>query len=103
MLLDIQTRYGLLKWRVRIEVGVCHAAVAGPEAGIDRELSKVGEPAGSLVRAICLTARQCPEMGKIGGPSTLGLQILVKKTGVADFIVGIIVDVLRHVPVKELQ
>src|SRR5207302_3323588 len=103
MLEDTQTRYRLLKWGVRVEVGVCHAAVARPEAGIDRELGEIGEAPSGLVRAVRLTARQYAEMGKIRGTCAFCFQIIAEKGGVADFVVGIVVDVLRHVPVEELQ
>src|SRR5258708_20256207 len=96
---DEQVRNGLRELRAGIEVGVGDAAVPGPEAGVDGELREVGEPsavaAEALVRAGRLAARQMPERLQVGRLRALRFQVLAEERGVADLVVGVVVNVLR--------
>ena len=82
------------------EVGVLRvAAVARPEAGVDGELHQVGEPT-DLLRAGRLAARQGAELVQVDRVRAVRLQVGVDEGGVADLVVGVVVDVLGHVLVQ---
>jgi len=65
-------------------------------------LGKIGE-APNLLGPICRTARQHLEVGEISGPRAFRFQVIAKKPGMTDLVVGIVMNVLRHVPIEELQ
>src|SRR5258708_38909157 len=92
-----QTRDGLSE-RVT-EIGVLRAAaVARPPTGVHGELHEVGEPS-DLLGACRSTARQRAKAIQIDGLRALRSQVCVEEGEVADLILGIIVDILRHVPI----
>ncbi|HYL43133.1 MAG TPA: hypothetical protein VEU97_07100 [Ktedonobacteraceae bacterium] len=82
------------------EIGVLRAtAVAGPPAGVHRELHEVGEPS-DLPGACRFTARQRAKLIQIDGIRALGDQIGVDEREVAELILGIVVDILVHIPIQ---
>ena len=103
MLADVQTRNCLGKRCIGIKIRIGDAPVARPKAGVDGELGQVGEPTSGLVRAVRLTAWQHLERGEVERLRAFRFQVVLKKPGVTDLVVGIVVDVLRHVPIEELQ
>ena len=85
------------------EVGVLRvAAVAGPEAGVDGQLRQVGETS-DLLGAGRLAARQGAELVQVDRLCAVGLQVGVDEADVAHLVVGVVVDVLVHVPVQHLD
>ena len=85
------------------EVGVLRvAAVARPEAGVDRELHQVGEPP-DLLRAGRLTARQSAELIQIDRVRAVCCQVGVDEGEMGDLIFGVVVDVLVHVLVQHRE
>src|SRR6266700_3565768 len=78
------------------------AAVAGPITGVHGELHEVGEPS-DLLGACGFTARQRAKLVQVDGIGALRNQICVDECEVADFILGIVVDILVHVPVEHFK
>ena len=82
----------------RAEVRVARAAVARVEAGVDVQAHQVGEPP-DLAGARGLAARQGAERVEVDGVGALRHQVGVEERGVARLVVGVLVDVVRHVVV----
>ena len=96
-----QTRDGL---RERVtEIGVlCAAAVARPPTGVHGESHEVGEPS-DLPGTCRFTARQRAKLIQIDGIGALGNQVGVDEREVGELILGIVVDILVHVPIQVLK
>src|SRR6516164_6174863 len=78
------------------------AAVAGIPSGVYGELHQVGKP--SLLVGPCrLTARQSAKLIQIHWVRTLRSQVRVEKEPVGELILCVVVNVLRHVPIKVLK
>ena len=102
MLADGERRDGLRQ--LVAEVGVEPvAAVARPEAGVDAQLHQVGQPADVLLSAVRLAARQLPEPVEVNRLLAVRLQVGVDEGDVAELVVGVVVDVLVHVPIQHLH
>ena len=85
------------------EVGVFGvAAVARPPARIDGQLHQVGEPP-DLLRAGGFAARQRGEFFEVDRVGTTRFQVRVQEREVRELILGVVVDVLRHVFVEHFQ
>ena len=85
------------------EVGVERvAAVARPETGVDGQLHQVREPS-DLLGARCLTARQSAKLIQIDGFGPFRGQIGVKERGVGNLIICVIMDILIHVLIEDLN
>src|SRR5260370_18747000 len=83
------------------EIGVLRAAaVARPPAGIYGELHQVGEPELVLLCACRLTALQRAKLIQVDGVRALVSQLSIDEGEVADFILGIVVDILGHGPIQ---
>src|SRR6185437_5638938 len=70
-----------------------------PPARIDRELHEVGEaldPLGAGRRA----ALQRAKLIKVDWISTFRLQVCVDKVEVREFVLGVVMDILRHISIK---
>src|SRR5581483_10776339 len=78
------------------------AAIAGPITGVYRELHEVGEPS-DLLSTCRFAARQGAELIQIDGTCADRLQVGVDEGEVAHLILGIVVDILGHVGVQELD
>jgi hypothetical protein len=99
----MQVRHCLWKYDVGLKVGVMKAgAVTSPPAGIESELHKVGKPELSA-RARGSAARQSAERFEIYSSRSLGDQVCVKESEMGVLILGIIMDVLVHIPIKDFQ
>src|SRR6266702_4945591 len=86
------------------EIGILGAAaVAGPPTGVHGELHEVGQPSLVLLCACGLTAPQRAKPLQVDGIGTLGDQVGVEEREVADLILGIVVDILVHVPIEHFQ
>src|SRR5258705_3179499 len=86
------------------EVGVQRvAAVARPEAGVDCQLRQVGEPSDLLMSTGRLTARQRTKFIQIDGVGPFRSEEGVNERGVADLIIGVIMDILVHVLIQLLD
>ena len=96
-----QTRNGL---RERVtEIGVLiAAAVARPPTGVHGEFHEVGEPP-DLPGACRFTTRNIAKVIQIDGIGANGSQECVDEREVADLILGIVVNVLRHVAIQLLK
>ena len=96
-----QTRDG---WGERVtEIGVLGAAaVLRPVTGVHGQLHEVGEPF-DFLGACCFTARQGAKLIQIGGRGALGHQVGVDEREVGELILGIVVDILVHVPIEHFQ
>src|SRR6266581_2264837 len=78
------------------EVGIlCIAAVACPPSRVNGELLQIGEPA-VLWHAGYPAGWQNGEVAQIDGLRALRCQIIVEKLMMADLVVGVVGDVLRH-------
>ena len=89
---------------VRIEIGVLIVeAIARPEAGVHVELHQIRQPQLRFVRAGRLAARQFPELFQADRGRALRLQICIDKFKMGEFIVSVVVYVLVHVAVENLQ
>ena len=75
--------------RIRVEIGIGDAAILRPEAGVDRELSKICQPA-NLPRPIRFAARQLRKRSQIDWLDTNRLQIIAEESRVADLIIGVV-------------
>src|SRR6266566_7360382 len=85
------------------EVGIlCIAAVACPPSRVNGELLQIGEPA-VLWHAGYPAGWQNGEVAQIDGLRALRCQIIVEKLMMADLVVGVVGDVLRHVTVEHLK
>src|ERR1700757_4598924 len=83
------------------EIGVASAAaVSGPEIGVNAELCEIGEASESLVRSCGLARGESTEGIKIDRVRPFGSEVGVQKNFVAQFVFGVIGDVLVHVSVK---
>src|ERR1700756_463800 len=83
------------------EIGVASAAaVSGPEIGVNAELCEIGEASESLVRSCGLARGESTEGIKIDRVRAFGSEVGVQKNFVAQFVFGVIGDVLVHVSVK---
>src|SRR5882757_9089538 len=94
----IQAGNRLSEYRIGVKVGIGDAAILRPEAGIDGELSKICQPT-HLPRPIRFTARQLREWSQIDWLNTDRLQIIAEESRVADLIIGVVVNILRHVSI----
>jgi hypothetical protein len=93
----------LIKDKVWIEIGVVVvAAIAGPETGVDIEVHQVRKPS-DLCGPDRFTAGQIGKLIEVDRVSADRLQVGVDEGKVALFGVSVVVDVLRHVDVKDLQ
>src|SRR5580692_4659710 len=75
------------------------AAVPRPPTGVNRQLLQVGE-APFLRNSSDLTRGQNRKAAQVDLLSALRLQVVVEKPVVADFIVRVVGDVLRHIAVE---
>ena len=90
-------------WERVAEIRVLRAAaVARPITGVHGELHQVGKPS-DLLGACRFTARQRAKLIQIDGIPTLRNQVGVDELEMADLILGIVVDILGHVPIQYLQ
>ena len=90
---DTEARHCLHERRTAIDVGVRYAAVPRPKAGVHGELRQVGEPqflAGPL-RCAAGDRGKATEVHRL---RPLRFQIRFQKSHVADFVVGVVGDVL---------
>jgi hypothetical protein len=79
------------------------AAIPRPPTGVDGELHEIGEPFFCFVGPCRLTALQRAKLIEVNLLCALRLQIGVDEGLVADLILGIVVDILIHVPIEILQ
>jgi hypothetical protein len=94
---------GLIKDKVWIEIGVVVvAAIAGPETGVEIEIHQVGEPS-DIGGPSHFTAGQIGKLIEVDRVSADRLQLGVDEGKVTFLGVSVVVDVLRHVAVKDLQ
>src|SRR2546428_4028775 len=100
MLPHTQTRDCLLERRA--EIGVGRAAVPNPPTGVNAELGKIGEPS-DLPGAVRGAARQSTKVIEVDCRRALRSQVRVQEGGMANLIIGVVVDVLVHVAVKNLK
>src|SRR2546427_343572 len=100
MLPFIQARNCVIEGRAKIGVG--RAAVSNPPTGVHRKAGEVGEPS-DLPGPVCGAARQSAKAIKVDGRRALRSQVRVKEGGMADLIIGIVVDILVHVAIKNLK
>src|SRR5580704_14936086 len=103
MLTYVQTRDCLNERRAQVEIGVRNAAVPRPKTGIHSELREVGEPLELLVCSCRFTARQSSKRAEVNRFCTLRLQVRFQEGNVADLVVGIVVNILGHVAIKNLK
>ena len=82
---------------VRVLVAV---AVSAPPAGVHRELHEVGEPP-DLLGAGRHAARKCPELVEIDRRRPVRLEVGVDELLVRELVLGVIVNVLRHIGIKD--
>src|SRR6202012_3631170 len=100
VLADSQSGDGLGEGEVGIEVGVIGGtAITGIPTGVERELSEVGE-AEFAAGAGCGAAVEGAEFFEADGCGALGLEVGAEEALVGDLVVGVFVDVLRHVVVN---
>ena len=99
---DIQAWNGLNEDCIRVKVGIGDAAILRPEAGIDGELGKIGQSS-HLPRPICFAARQLCERSQVDWLDPDRFQVITEESRVADFIIGVVMNVLRHVAIEKLQ
>src|SRR4029077_19476495 len=80
-------------------------AVARPETGINRELGQVGKPVPDQIgiNSGGSAAHQSAKLIQIDGFGAFRGQIGVKERCVGNLIVGVVVNVLRHVPIEDLN
>src|SRR6266480_3574247 len=80
-------------------------AVARPPAGINRELRQVGEPSPDQVpiSSPCNTAPQPPKRIEICRSRSLGNQVRVEEGVVSNLIIGVVMDVVSHFILNNLQ
>ena len=96
-----QTRDGW--WEGVTEIGVLRAAaVLSPPTGIHGELHEVCEPS-DLLGAGRFTARQRAKLIQIDWISAFRNQVRIDKREVAELILGIVVDILGHVPIQHFK
>ena len=81
------------------EVGVLGAAVACIPAKVNIELQQVGQPS-DILGACRLTTRQGSESIEIDRFFPLSNQVSIQESRMAQFVVSIVGDVLRHITVK---
>jgi hypothetical protein len=98
---SIQTRDGLSERATQIWV-LRAAAVACPPTGIHGELHEVGEPS-NLLGAGRFTTWQRTKLIQIDWISALRSQVRVDERHMAELILGIVVDILGHVPIQHLK
>src|SRR5580704_1530485 len=103
MLMHIQTRDCLSEGRLRIEIRIGDAAVARPETGVNSELREIGEPLELLVCSVRYAAWQSSKTAEVNRLRTLRLQVCFQEGSVADLVIGIVVNILGHVAIKNLK
>jgi len=106
MLPNGQTWHGLRENETWIQVGiVVIVAIACPPAGIKRKLGQVGKsfPDQGGVNAGGSAAHQGAKRIEICWICSLGDQVRVQEIVVSDLIIGVVVDVLSHVRIKNLN
>src|SRR5215472_8712247 len=97
-------RYRLREGVVERWIWVLGAApVPGPPAGVDRELHEIGQPHLGLIGTCGLAARQGAETLKADRCAAVRREVVVDEVKVGELILGVVVDVLRHVGVQLLQ
>src|SRR5437899_7385812 len=84
------------------EVGVFRAAVPIPPLRVHLQLLQIRKPA-VLWHAGYPAGWQNGEVAQIDGLRALRCQIIVEKLMMADLVVGVVGDVLRHVTVEHLK
>ena len=89
------------RW-VKIRV-IGAAAIPRPPTGVDFEPHEIGEPFFCFVGAGRLTAFQSAKVIKVNWLCALRKQIGIEEGGVAELILGIVVDILRHVSIEDVQ
>src|SRR6202035_3149114 len=89
-------------WECRGEIRIVRAPISRPRARVDGELHEIGQPAdlGSAGRS---AAWQAPELVQVDYRCTLRGQVGVDERLMADLIVGVVRDVLRHVAIEHAQ
>ncbi len=102
MLSEVQTGNRLSKFCHGIKIRIRDAPIPRPKTCINGELGQIGK-APNLLCPISLAAGENAEMGEVSGAHAFRFQVILKKPGVADLVVGIVVDVLRHVPIEQLE
>ena len=94
---------GLLKYEVGIEIGILVVdAVPSPKGGVHVELHQVCEslfPAGPCRR----TARDRGEVAEVHCVGTLRSEVCVDEALVGEFVICVVVDILRHIHIKKLK
>ena len=100
MLPFIQTRNCLIEGCA--EIGVGRAAVPDPPTGVHRKAGEVCEPS-DLSGPVRGAARQSTKVIEVDCRRALRSQVRVKEGGMANLIVGVVVNVLVHVAVKNLK
>src|SRR6266487_413488 len=92
------------RWEGVPKIGVLRAAaVARPETGVHSELHEVGESSLVLLGTCRLTAGQRAKPIQIDWLRALGSQVRVDEREVSELILGIVVDILRHVLIQVFQ
>ena len=79
------------------------AAIARPPIGVDGELRQIGEAAERLVRSCRLAGGQRAEGIEADGVGAFGGEVGVQENFVAQFVFGVVGDVLIHVAVELLH
>jgi len=104
MLPNRQTWDRLREGEARIQVRVMViVAIACPPAGIKRELGQVGKPFPDQggVNSGGGAAHQGAKRIEICRSRSLGDQVRIEKLVMSDLIIGVVVDVLSHVRIKD--
>src|SRR5260370_25410493 len=104
MLPHIQAGHCLNELGGGVEVRVRYAAVAGPETGVNSQLSKICQaPAVSakiLIRSGRLAGRQDAKRLEVGRLRAPRFQEIPQETGMAALILVIVMNILRHITIK---
>src|ERR1700730_18549694 len=94
----------LRKNMVGVKVGVkVAAAIPRPPTGVDGKLHEICQPQVSFVGPCRLTALQSREFTQVNRRRADKLKVSVEEGVVAELILGIVVDVLRHVRIEVVQ
>ena len=106
MLVYSQSRDRLREDIVRIKIRVMAVvAIAGPPAGIEGKLRQVGEPMSDQVRIDSRrgAAHQSTKRIEICRSRSLGDQVRVEELVMSDLIIGVVMDVVLHFVLDNLQ
>src|SRR5579871_1722041 len=100
---SVGNHFGLPENEVGVEIGiVVGTAITCPETGVDVEIHEVGE-ASHVASATGLAAGKIRERREIDRIGADGLKERVDEGEVALLVIRVVMDVLRHVTVENLQ